>query len=77
MSTYTPASGQLNWPSGQLNWRISRTCDGGACVGVARRGESVLISNTSTPDGFVSEFTIDEWRQFLAGAKLGDFDGIA
>jgi predicted secreted Zn-dependent protease len=60
-----------------LDWRISRTCDGGACVGVARRGEVVLIGNTNDPDGPISEFTADEWRQFLAGVKLGDFDGIA
>ena len=60
-----------------LDWRISRTCDGGACVGVARRDQVVLIGNTNDPDGPVSEFTADEWRQFLAGVKLGDFDGIA
>ena len=60
-----------------LNWRISRTCDSGACVGVARRDDIVFIGNTNQPGGLVSEFTIDEWRQFLAGAKLGDFDEIA
>jgi hypothetical protein len=58
-------------------WRTSRTCDGGVCVGVARSGETVLISNTKNPDGPVCEFTVSEWRQFLAGAKLGDFDEIA
>jgi hypothetical protein len=63
--------------SAGLDWRISRTCDGGACVGVARRGEVVLIGNMNDPDGPISEFTADEWRQFLAGIKLGDFDGIA
>lgn len=60
-----------------LDWRISRTCDGGACVGVARRGEVVLIGNTNDSNGPISEFTTDEWRQFLAGVKSGDFDGIA
>jgi len=60
----------------ELDWRISRTCDGGACVRVARRGEFVLIGNTNSPEGPICEFTTDEWRQFLAGAKLGDFDGI-
>lgn len=59
-----------------LDWRISRTCDSGACVGVARRGDMVFIGNTNQPGGPVSEFTKDEWQQFLAGAKLGDFDGI-
>ena len=62
---------------GDMDWRVSRTCDSGACVGVARQGESVFIANTSNPESPVSTFTTDEWRQFLAGAKLGDFDGIA
>jgi hypothetical protein len=60
-----------------IAWHISRACDGGACVAVGRRGESVLIRNTNMPEGVVSEFTIDEWRKFLDGARLGDFDGIA
>jgi predicted secreted Zn-dependent protease len=70
MSISTPASGDIDW-------RISRTCDSGACVGVARSGESVLIGNTNSPEGPVSEFTAEEWRQFIAGVKLGDFDEIA
>jgi hypothetical protein len=64
-------------PLGDIDWLISRTCDSGACVGVARRGEAVLIGNTNNPESPATEFTIDEWRQFLAGAKLGDFDSIA
>ena len=59
-----------------IAWRISRTCDSGACVGVARRSESVLIANTNDPNGSVINFTTEEWCQFLAGAKLGDFDEI-
>jgi hypothetical protein len=64
-------------PSQDIAWRTSRTCDSGACVGVARSGAVILIGNTSTPQGQVSEFTVEEWRQFLAGVKLGDFDEIA
>jgi Domain of unknown function (DUF397) len=60
-----------------LAWHVSRTCDSGACVGVGRRGNSVVIGNTSNSDSPVSEFTIEEWHHFLAGAKLGDFDEIA
>jgi hypothetical protein len=63
--------------SGCLDWRVSSTCEGGQCIKVARDGEFVMIGNTSTPEGAVSRFTVEEWRQFLAGAKLGDFDGIA
>lgn len=70
MSTYPSAQGDLDW-------HVSRTCESGACVKVARRGEFVLIGNTNSPDGPFSEFTADEWRQFLAGVRLGDFDGIA
>ena len=61
----------------QLRWHVSRKCDGGGCVRVARREEFVLIGNTNSPEGPVNEFTTGEWRQFLAGAKLGDFDSFA
>jgi len=70
MSTYTTSLGDVDW-------RISRTCEGGACVGVARLGEFVLIGNTSNPESPVSRFTVKEWSEFLAGAKLGDFDDLA
>jgi len=63
--------------AGDLDWRVSRTCDNGQCIKVARAGEFVVIGNTTKPEGPVSEFTVDEWRHFLAGVKLGDFDGIA
>ena len=69
MSAYPPGTGDLEW-------HISRTCDTGACVRVARKGALVVIGNTNDPDGQVSEFTAEEWRHFLAGVKLGDFDGI-
>lgn len=61
---------------GGLDWRVSSTCEGGACVGVIRQGEVVMIGNTSSPEGPVSRFTEDEWRQFLTGAKRGDFDSL-
>ena len=63
--------------AGDLNWYTSRTCDNGQCIKVARAGEFVIIGNTTKPESPVSEFTVAEWRHFLAGAKLGDFDGIA
>jgi len=69
MSGHTP-------PSEDIAWRISRTCDSGACVGVARKGTVILIGNTDDPQGRVSEFTAEEWRVFVAGVKDGDFDGL-
>lgn len=60
-----------------LNWRISRTCDGGACVRVARHGDLVMFGDPKQLDGPVVSYTVAEWKEFLAGAKLGDFDDIA
>jgi predicted secreted Zn-dependent protease len=62
---------------GKVDWRISRTCDGGACVSVARVGEYIMIGNTSSPEGPVTCYTISEWQEFLQGVKLGDFDDIS
>jgi hypothetical protein len=63
--------------SGGFRWRTSRTCDGGACIGVARQGDFIVIGSTANPDIPVSRFTATEWAAFLAGAKLGDFDDLA
>jgi hypothetical protein len=63
--------------SGDFDWRISRLCESGACVGVARHGEFVLIGNSSDREAPVSQFTTEEWRAFIAGVKMGDFDDIA
>jgi predicted secreted Zn-dependent protease len=61
---------------GDLNWRVSRTCESGACIMVARDGDSVMFGNTQHPGGPVSVYTAAEWHQFLAGVKQGDFDGV-
>jgi predicted secreted Zn-dependent protease len=60
-----------------LRWRTSSTCDGGACVGVARHGEFIIVGNTANPDAGVSRFTAQEWAAFLAGVRHGDFDDVA
>jgi len=62
--------------SEDLTWRVSRTCDGGACVMVARQGDSILLGNTTQPDGPVYMYSKAEWKEFLAGVKLGDFDEL-
>jgi len=60
-----------------LDWRVSRTCDGGACIRIARYGDSVLFGDPENPGGPVFSYTVAEWKDFLAGVKLGDFDDIA
>jgi hypothetical protein len=44
---------------------------------VARHGDSVVFSNARQPDGPVYVYTVDEWREFIAGVKAGDFDDLA
>jgi hypothetical protein len=36
----------------------------------------VLVGSTRDPDSLVVRFTHEEWSEFLAGAKLGDFDDL-
>jgi hypothetical protein len=63
--------------TGDFDWRISSLCDSGACVGVARQGDFVLIGNTNDPEVPASRFTRQEWNAFVAGVKLGDFDELS
>jgi hypothetical protein len=59
-----------------LTWRVSRTCDGGACVMVARDGEFVLVGNTAQPDGPKLSYTRAEVAAFAAAIKRGEFDDL-
>lgn len=69
--TASPTAGE------DLEWRKSRTCDGGACVVVSRQDESILIANSGQLSGPYNVFTRAEWKEFIAGVKLGDFDDLA
>jgi hypothetical protein len=44
---------------------------------VAADGDMVLFGNTTEPGGPVLSYTRDEWHEFVAGVKLGHFEGIA
>ena len=59
-----------------LTWRVSRTCDSGACVMVARDGEFILFGNTTQPDGPKISYTRAEVEEFVAGIRRGDFDDL-
>jgi hypothetical protein len=62
--------------STDLDWHISRTCEGGGCIMVAADGDMVLFGNTKEQGGPVLSYTRDEWREFVAGVKLGHFEDI-
>ena len=58
-----------------LCWRSSSISGGGNCIEVAFTGaDHVLVRDSKLIDGPVLEFTREEWRAFLGGVKLGEFD---
>lgn len=57
-------------------WHSARRCNGGACAEIGILGESVLVRNSTEPDGTCLTLSRDEWREFVAGVKDGDFDGL-
>jgi predicted secreted Zn-dependent protease len=59
-----------------LTWRTALSCNGGACVQVAATEHAILIGNTRQPGGPVLSYTPDEWHEFVAGVKKGDFDDL-
>lgn len=63
--------------SGDINWLVSSLCEGGACVAVARHNGDVLMRNTSNSAAPILRFMKQEWSDFIAGVKLGDFDEIS
>jgi uncharacterized protein DUF397 len=62
-------------PSGSA-WRTARACDGGACVQVAANGPVILIADSKAPDGPALSYSLTEFREFIIGAKNGDFDDL-
>ena len=56
-----------------VDWRTSKSCAGGNCVQVAAIDGSIAIRDSKDPHGPVLMYSAEEWRDFLAGAKGGDF----
>ena len=61
---------------GELSWRVARLCNGGACVRVAANGDMVVIGDTKDPNGPILSYTRTEFRNFIEGARQGDFDDL-
>jgi Domain of unknown function (DUF397) len=36
----------------------------------------VVVRHSKDPDGPKLLFTLDEWRAFISGAKIGEFDSL-
>jgi len=61
---------------GDLAWRVSQSCESGACVAVARNGDKIVFGNTNDVYGSTYTYTRAEWDAFIAGVKRGDFDDL-
>lgn len=54
-----------------------RACDSGSCVEVAvqeYRNQSTVRVRQSDNQNHIINYTLDEWRAFVAGVKNGEFD---
>lgn len=60
-------------PDGPL-WRTASMCNGGDCVRIASRGQTVLLGDSKFPDGPVLTYTQPEWNEFIARVKRGAYD---
>jgi hypothetical protein len=56
-----------------ITWHVSSFCNSSTCVEVGRDGDRVLVQRSAEPERTL-EFSLDEWRAFLTGARAGEFD---
>lgn len=57
-----------------LAWRKSSASGSSGCVEVATTANEIFVRDSKNRSGAVLRFTSVEWRAFLAGVRLGEFD---
>jgi hypothetical protein len=57
-----------------LSWRKSSASATGDCVEVALSNELILVRDSKQRLPYILEFTFSEWRAFLSGVQVGEFD---
>lgn len=60
----------------ETEWRSSASCGAGNCVQVAKLEGAIAIRDSKNPERGTQVYTIDEWHEFVAGVKRGDFDDL-
>jgi hypothetical protein len=55
-------------------FKSSRSSGTGQCVEVAIQADGVAVRDTKNRDAGHLEFTPEEWKAFIGGAKDGEFD---
>jgi hypothetical protein len=56
-------------PADELVWQRGRSCDGGACVEIARLGDAIILRNSINPNGTSLTVSRDEWRSVAGGLQ--------
>ena len=60
----------------ELVWHGGGRCESGACVEVAKDGDTVLVRSSVRPGVPPTTLSRDEWNGFIAEVKDGSFDLI-
>jgi len=61
-----------------MEWRTSSVCSVGGCVELAPlKGGGAALRDSKSPDKGHYRFNEQEWRDFIVGAKAGEFDFFA
>jgi Domain of unknown function (DUF397) len=55
-------------------WRKSSRSGGGNCVEVLITADSIAVRHSRGPSDGQLVFTPNEWRAFVEGVRLGEFD---
>jgi hypothetical protein len=55
-------------------WRKSTFSQTDECVEVRHRGGMILVRDSKNPRGPLLQFTDREWKAFIQGAHVGEFD---
>jgi hypothetical protein len=56
-------------------WQKSSRRASSSCVEVRKDGKTVEVRQTENPD-VVASFTLDDWAEFVARVKDGEFDHL-
>jgi hypothetical protein len=62
---------------GNLPWEVTKDCEAGHCVMIAKKGDDYFIGDSKAPTGPFLTYTHDEWVNFVNGVKQGDFDRLS
>jgi predicted secreted Zn-dependent protease len=57
-----------------FGWRRSSFCNNGTCVEVGYANGNILVRDSKNAAVPSHSYTADEWQQFIAGVKNGEFD---